>query len=124
MDGNDAEAVANVSMEIVDRLRAGGGPEFLHAKTYRRVGHTSFDPATYRPENEAQREGDRNDPILRHRAVLRAAGMSEDEILAMHTAAREEMIEVLQQAANTPFPDDRTAFDDVQDIGSPALEAY
>ena len=124
VDGNDAEAVATVSREIIDRLRAGGGPEFLHAKTYRRVGHTSFDPATYRPENEAQREGDRNDPIMRQRAVLRAAGMGEDEILAIQTAAREEMIEVLQQASNTPFPDDGTAFEDVQDIGSPALEAY
>lgn len=124
VDGNDVEAVADVTAEIAARLRGGGGPEFLHAITYRRTGHTSFDPAAYRPENEAAEEEAANDPISRQAVVLAAAGMTEDEGRAIHDAAQAEMIAALGLAINTPFPDEATAFTDVQDIGSPAVEAY
>jgi len=33
VDGNDVEALANVSAAIIARLQAGGGPEFLHTLT-------------------------------------------------------------------------------------------
>ncbi|MEX0583454.1 MAG: thiamine pyrophosphate-dependent dehydrogenase E1 component subunit alpha, partial [Sneathiella sp.] len=124
VDGNDAEAVADTMAEIAARLRAGGPPEFLHAKTYRRTGHTSFDPAGYRPAGEPEDEERKNDPIARLRAVLRSEGMTEAELVSLHENAQSEMIEVLKQAADTPFPAKETAFKDVQDIGSPAVEAY
>lgn len=124
VDGNDVEAVADATAEIVARLRAGGPPEFLHAITYRRTGHTSFDPALYRPEGEPEEEKKKSDPIVRQQEKLKSMGMTEDEIAALHTAAQEEMIEVLKQAAATPWPRDETAFIDVQDIGSPAVEAF
>lgn len=124
VDGNDVELIADTAADIAARLRAGGPPEFLHAKTYRRTGHTSFDPATYRPANEATEEEKRSDPIKRQRAVLEAVGMSETEIQSLHENAQKEMIDVLKEAAETPFPTNETAFKDVQDIGSPAVEAY
>ena len=124
VDGNDVEAIADTMADIAARLRDGGPPEFLHAKTYRRMGHTSFDPAAYRPEGEAAEEEKKNDPIERQRAILRAAGMTEDDIQILHQSAQEEMKNILQEAAGTPFPASDTAFIDVQDIGSPAVEAY
>ncbi len=124
VDGNDAEAVADVTAEITARIRAGGGPEMLHAITYRRTGHTSFDPAGYRPEGESEREAETNDPIARQRAVLAGMGLSTDELDAIHAAAQSEMVQVLADAAATPFPADEMALQDVQDIGSPAQEAY
>jgi len=124
VDGNDVEAIADTVADIAARLRAGGPPEFLHAKTYRRTGHTSFDPATYRPANESTEEEKKNDPIKRQRAVLVAAGMSEVNLQSLHENAQKEMIDVLKKAADTPFPASETAFQDVQDIGSPAVEAY
>ena len=124
VDGNDVEAVAATAGEIVARLRAGGGPEFLHAKTYRRTGHTSFDPASYRPEGEAAAQEAENDPITRQRQFLRDAGVGEEEISGLHAAAQAEMSGVLKKAAATGFPEDSTAFSDVQDIGSPAQEAF
>jgi acetoin:2,6-dichlorophenolindophenol oxidoreductase subunit alpha len=120
VDGNDVEAVVAITSGIVARLRAGGGPEFLHARTYRRTGHTSFDPAGYRPAGEADEQADRNDPITRQQAFLRAAGLGEAEFAGAHAAAQQEMTQALKQAAATPFPDDATAFLDVQDIGAPA----
>ena len=124
VDGNDAEAVARVSGEIVARLRGGGRPEFLHAVTYRHTGHTSFDPGAYRPEGEAEGEIAANDPIARQRAVLRAMGLGQDDLDGIHAQAQDEMVKVLADAAATPFPPDEAAFADVQDIGSPMLEAY
>ena len=123
VDGNDAEAVARVAGEIIARLRGGGGPEFLHALTYRQTGHTSFDPAAYRPEGEAARQVAENDPVTRQRAVLRAMGLGA-ELDAIHGAAQAEMVQVLADAAATPFPPDASAFADVQDVGSPTREAF
>ncbi|MEK9725120.1 MAG: thiamine pyrophosphate-dependent enzyme, partial [Rhodospirillaceae bacterium] len=124
VDGNDPEAVADATAEIVQRIRAGGGPEFLQLITYRQRGHTSFDQAAYRPAGEAARETETNDPIERQKEALRTAGVTEADLTAIHDAAMAEMAVALADAAATPFPDDATVFDDVQDIGSPAAEAY
>ena len=124
VDGNDAEAVADVAAEICSRLRAGGKPEFLHAMTYRQTGHTSFDPAAYRPEGEATKQTAENDPIARQRDTLLTAGVSDQAMTDIRDEAQAEMIEALRLAAASPFPDDDKAFLDVQDLGSPAMEAY
>lgn len=124
VDGNDVEAVADATAQITARMRAGGGPELLHAITYRRTGHTSFDPAGYRPEGEALRKEQESDPIARQRAVLTEMGVSDTDLNDIHAAAQAEMVQVLADAAATPFPNDAMAFEDVQDIGSPAVEAY
>jgi len=124
VDGNDVESVANVTAEITARIRAGGGPEMLHAITYRRTGHTSFDPAGYRPEGEAARQEAENDPIARQRDVLETMGLSNAELDEIHAAAQAEMVQVLADAAASPFPNEDTAMMDVQDIGSPVVEAY
>lgn len=122
IDGNQVEEVADCAAECVARIRAGGGPEFLHALTYRRSGHTSFDPASYRPADEAKREQQRADPIIRQRELLTLAGVALAELDRMHESAQREMTEILATAAATPFPPVSAALSDVQDIGSPELE--
>lgn len=124
VDGNDVEAVANVTAEITARIRAGGGPELLHAITYRRTGHTSFDTAAYRPKGEAAANEASSDPIAKQRTVLAGMGLTAAELDAIHNDAQAEMVQILTEAAATPFPNDNMAFEDVQDIGSPAVEAY
>jgi len=73
-------------------------------------------------EAEAHRRDD--DPIARQRAVLAGMGVGAAELTAIHEAAQAEMIGLIAQAAATPFPADDTALSDVQDIGSPAREAF
>ena len=124
VDGNDVEAVADATAGIAARLRAGGSPEFLHSITYRRTGHTSFDPAGYRPEGEAVAEEKRSDPIARQRDVLAGLGLDGAELDAIHADAQSEMVQVLADAAASSFPPDDQAFTDVQDIGSPARGAF
>ncbi len=124
VDGNDAVAVADATAEITARIRAGGPPEMLHALTYRRGGHTSFDPAKYKPEGEADTQAAVNDPIARLRETLMSIGADKSELDTIHNDAQAEMVDVLAEAAKTPFPPDHMAMEDVQDIGSPAQEAY
>ncbi|MEM9059438.1 MAG: thiamine pyrophosphate-dependent dehydrogenase E1 component subunit alpha [Pseudomonadota bacterium] len=124
IDGNDAEAIADLAPEIIARIRETGQPEFLHAKTYRLHGHTYFDPAAYRPKAESDRQWAEDDPIQRQRDVLSATGTPEDEIAQARSNAVVEMEAALAAATAAPWPDDATVFDDVQDVGSPAQEAF
>jgi TPP-dependent pyruvate/acetoin dehydrogenase alpha subunit len=52
VDGQDIDALEASIRDAVDRARAGGGPTLIEAKTYRYVGHSRSDKATYRPEGE------------------------------------------------------------------------
>ena len=124
VDGNDAELVTDTALEIIERMRQTRSPEFLHARTYRQHGHTYFDPAAYRPEGEADRMRAEDDPIARQRDVLVAAGVATDRMDQIRADAQTEMIAALAEAAEAPWPGDNTVFDDVQDIGSPAAEAF
>lgn len=123
-DGNDVEELAEVSRAIVARIRESGRPEFLLARTYRQGGHTYFDPAKYRPEGEADHMRATNDPIDRQRELLAQAGIGMAELDALRDAALTEMEAALDAARAAPWPSDGSVFDDVQDIGSPAMEAF
>jgi pyruvate dehydrogenase E1 component alpha subunit len=124
VDGNDVTAVADAAAEIIARIRETRQPEFLHAITYRLDGHTYFDPATYRPQGEAAHEAETNCPILRQRAALIDAGVAATELDAITDKAEVEMQAALDAAKAASWPSDDDVFNDVQDIGSPAVEAF
>ncbi|MEM9358938.1 MAG: thiamine pyrophosphate-dependent dehydrogenase E1 component subunit alpha [Pseudomonadota bacterium] len=123
VDGNDVTAVAETAAEIVARIRASQKPEFLHAVTYRLDGHTYFDTSGYRPEGEAEKEK-ANCPILRQRTALEAAGVATSDLDGIRSRAGDEMQAALDAAKAAPWPADSTLYQDVQDIGSPAREAF
>jgi TPP-dependent pyruvate/acetoin dehydrogenase alpha subunit len=64
VDGNDAAAVLDAAREGVARARAGGGPTFLEALTYRLRGHYEGDPGKYRELSELA-DWKQKDPIAR-----------------------------------------------------------
>jgi len=75
VDGNDVFAVYAATRTAVDRARAGGGPSFIEAVTYRIGPHSSADdPSRYRsPElTESWRQ---RDPIDRLRRYLESNGL-------------------------------------------------
>ncbi|UFN50426.1 thiamine pyrophosphate-dependent dehydrogenase E1 component subunit alpha [Roseomonas sp. OT10] len=123
VDGNDVLAVEEAAARLVAAIRAGEGPRFLHAHTWRVTGHTGVDPAAYRTaEENAAHAGD--DPIARAREVLLAAGVAAVELEADRAAAEAEMAAAYDEAFAAPFPPASVAFTDVQDIGSPAEVAF
>jgi pyruvate dehydrogenase E1 component alpha subunit len=78
VDGNDAVACREVVGAALDHARAGNGPVFVEAYTYRMGPHTtSDDPGRYRDAGELA-EWQTRDPIERMRTFLRDRGVPAD----------------------------------------------
>lgn len=121
-DGNDILAVDSAAQDYLARIKQ-HGPHLLHLKTYRLGGHTSSDPAKYRPDGEADGEW-ANDPIERCHALLCDAGVAGSELDVLSKSADAEMDAVYQIARDAAFPPAIDAYADVQDLGDPRLEAF
>jgi len=114
VDGNDVLAVGEAVTEAARRARAGEGPTFIEALTYRFVGHSRSDPAAYRPEGELDRWKER-DPILLfgERLVAEGAAADADVVAALRAAAEETVEEAAERALSWPAPDPETRLEDV-----------
>lgn len=106
VDGQDAEAVYEVTREAVDRARSGGGPTLIEAKTYRFDEHSIrlAIPIRYRSEEEIAHYRNERDPITLYRAVLVSRGM-EAEAAAAEQAATLLVDEAVQFARESPEPE-------------------
>jgi len=113
VDGMDALAVYRAAKEAVDRARAGGGPTFIEAKTYRFLGHYVGDPALYMPEEERKVWRER-DGILKLGRQLRAWGyLTEEEDEAMAAGVEAELRAGVEFARSSPIPAPEEALDDL-----------
>jgi pyruvate dehydrogenase E1 component alpha subunit len=118
VDGNDVLAVDAAARDLALRIRAGGGPQFLLAATYRLAGHTAADAGAYRsPAELAARWQD--EPLRRCADRLQAAGIAPAALEALAQAAAAEMAAALAAAMAAPWPAPAAAFADVQDLGAP-----
>jgi len=98
VDGQDVDATHATIQNAVARARDGGGPTFIEAKTYRYVGHSRSDQATYRPDGELDAWLAR-DPIELFATSLVASGeLSLADVDAMRVRQR-ELIDVAEEAA-------------------------
>lgn len=70
VDGQDVFAVYEAAKEAVARARAGEGPTFIEAKTYRIEGHFVGDPEMYRDHAETQKIFHDTDPLKMFRAKM------------------------------------------------------
>lgn len=118
VDGNDVLAVDDLAAELVSRVRGGGGPHFLHARTYRVRGHISRDGMLYRPDGETEKYFE-NEPIGRCAAWLLENGIGQDEVDGARSAAERQIAMAVAAAHAAPLPDGKLAFADVQDLGAP-----
>ncbi|MBS29530.1 MAG: acetoin dehydrogenase [Alphaproteobacteria bacterium] len=118
VDGNDVNAVDALAADLIARVRGGGGPHFLHARTYRVKGHISRDKMLYRPEGETE-ERFKDEPIGRCAAWLIANGFEEAEIVSARDAAYAQIDAAVAAAKDASFPNKNLAYADVQDFGPP-----
>ena len=119
IDGNDLLAVDAAARRYISDARAGRGPCFLHAKTYRWRGHLAMDQGLYRdPAEVASRIAD--DPIARTAAWLIAQGVEAAALEADRREATARINAAVAEAEAAPWPDMQMLFADVQDAGAPA----
>jgi TPP-dependent pyruvate/acetoin dehydrogenase alpha subunit len=80
VDGQDVLAVYQAVRQAADRARAGEGPTFVEAKTYRYRGHYEGDPQVYRLPGEME-EWRARDPIPAFRRRLLDADLFDEAAL-------------------------------------------
>jgi len=106
VDGGDVLAVYEATREAVERARAGGGPTFIEALSYRAAPHaTADDPRAYIDLQRVEEEK-RNECLGRYERYLRRLGVLDD---AFVEEARAEAVEAMKrgiaEAEAEPEPD-------------------
>lgn len=104
VDGMDLMAVREKALEMLAAIRAGGGPMFLEAMTYRFRGHSMGDPERYRKPEEVH-QWQENDPIGIYRRYLVEHSIATDEELnEQDNQAAQTVEEAVQFAETSPEP--------------------
>jgi TPP-dependent pyruvate/acetoin dehydrogenase alpha subunit len=113
IDGTDVREVYRTCKAAIDRARAGEGPTLIEAKTFRLVGHSQQDGATYVPDSYKE-EGKRRDPLLLCEKEWVEQGYCTPEEIE---AIKEKCIQVIDDAVDyaeaSPYPRPEEALEGV-----------
>ncbi|MFG1649782.1 thiamine pyrophosphate-dependent dehydrogenase E1 component subunit alpha [Micromonospora sp. NPDC049275] len=102
VDGQDPEAVRDTAAAAVGRMRAGGGPELVEARTYRFDAHHTFEHAVrldYRPPDEVRR-GQARDPVR-----IQGDRLSDVDRAAVDAEVEATLDAAVRFALDSPEPD-------------------
>jgi len=97
--------VREAAARAIAHARAGSGPYFIEALTYRFVGHSRSDPGAYRPEGELD-EWKARDPIVVLRAQLEAEGVDAGRLDELEQEVTDQLERMREQGLGSPFPSD------------------
>jgi len=111
VDGNDVLAVYEAVRVARERAAAGDGPTMIEALTYRHMGHSRSDPATYRPDGELDAWLKRDPIVLFKRSLAERDDIAAEELDAAEAAATEAVKQALARALEWPEPDPAARFD-------------
>ncbi|MDQ0957182.1 pyruvate dehydrogenase E1 component alpha subunit [Streptomyces sp. B4I13] len=108
VDGMDVEAMENAARRATEAIRAGAGPHFLEARTYRFRAHSMYDPDRYRDKAEIEHWKTR-DPISQLMDRMRQADeLGDEELTGIEHRATDEIdhaVETAEQAPEEPVED-------------------
>jgi pyruvate dehydrogenase E1 component alpha subunit len=121
-DGMDALAMYEATQRLARHVRAGHGPAFMEAITFRFRGHSMADPELYRKKEEVQ-QWRGLDPIIKLRQQLTSDGMIDD---AAFEALQQEIEHVVNEsvrfAEESPKPPPEALYSNVY-FEEPAVDA-
>lgn len=104
VDGQEVEKVYEAVCTAVQRARAGEGPFFIEARTYRYRGHNVGDPGGYRTDEEIAAWKARDPIALFEKCLVETYSFTADEIAAVRAEVAAEMGAALQFAKDAEFP--------------------
>ena len=113
IDGNDVVAVSEAARRLIARARAGEGPGFLEAVTYRWRGHVGPDEnidVGLRRSIEDLTAWKMRDPIARLAAAMVEHGVAESRIEACRARADQAVRSARARAYEAPWPDAGSLF--------------
>ncbi len=109
VDGNDVEALFEVTRAARERALAGEGPTLIEAVTMRMHGHAAHDDMRYVPEALLAHWRER-DPIALQERRVAALGV---DVPALRAEVLAEIDAAAERALTMPMPDPATATDGV-----------
>lgn len=116
VDGMDAFAVLQAVLEGKERAKKGLGATLIETKTYRFLGHTTFDLFSrggYRDRAEVA-EWEKRDPIVIFAEKLLGMGVfTENEFAKLKATVKEEVESAAQYAIKCEYPADETYLEGV-----------
>jgi pyruvate dehydrogenase E1 component alpha subunit len=112
IDGMDVGIVHETVADAVAHARAGEGPAFIEAMTYRYKGHSRSDPGAYRPDGELDAWKQR-DPLVLFTNALVGAGTDAQACEAIRANAEAAVNEALERAMSWADPAPESRFQDV-----------
>jgi pyruvate dehydrogenase E1 component alpha subunit len=106
VDGGDVLAVYEATREAAERARAGDGPTFIEAVTYRCAPHaTADDPSAYIDAERVEAER-QNECMGRFDRYLRRSGVLGDDLAQSIAAAARDTVQAgIAAAESLPEPD-------------------
>ena len=111
VDGADVLAVYEATREAVARARAGEGPTFVEAVTYRTAPHATADDQRAYIDLERVEEERKRECVGRYEAYLRRLGLLDEERAeAVRAEAQELMRRGIAQAEAEPPPNPELLF--------------
>jgi len=108
IDGMSVWTVREAAARALAHVRAGNGPAFIEALTYRFVGHSRSDPGAYRPEGELEEWAER-DPLVVLRAQLEAEGVEAVRLDELEQELTQDLERMREVGLAAPFPSELTA---------------
>lgn len=104
VDGMDLLTVYDTAGRLIDRARSGKGPALVECMTYRYTGHSRFEPANYRTQEEVE-EWKCKDPLRTFRTWMLKNGASDVLVAATEEEIEQEIAAAVAFAESSPDPD-------------------
>lgn len=105
VEGNDPLALRKAAAEAIARARTGGGATLIELRTDRQAGGFEGDRQLYRPEGEVEKLEAR-DPLRKLESELVEAGLMDQAAAEVAWAdARAEVVEAIEFARSSPWPE-------------------
>jgi acetoin:2,6-dichlorophenolindophenol oxidoreductase subunit alpha len=114
VDGNDVVAVNEITRELVDRMRKGGGPVLLECKTYR--WHTHFELTPFpdpRTEEELESWMKRCPVAAMEKRLLTDKILTGNDLKDINISILKKIDAAVKYAEESPLPDPEEALEDV-----------
>ena len=113
VDGNNALEVYEAAVEAVKRARSGGGPSLIECKTYRMRGHSRFDQAKYRPQDEVEHWMARDSVEIIKEIVLEKKALTAKQAENIRKTLQKAVDKAADFAIKSEHPAPEEALDDV-----------
>lgn len=124
VDGMDVTAVAEAVTEARNRARAGDGPTFIEAETYRYRGHYEGDEQPYRTDEEIEQWKERDSIESFKERLIDRGELTEEEFEEMQAQVEQTIEDAIDYAQDAPLPDPSEAYEDMFAEPVPEIEQF